>query len=80
MFRIDDEAVIDATMTGGPARYINHCCAPNCVAEIVPIEKDSKIIIIAKRKLTKGEEVKGTRNLSAGIGHIYEFICALHLF
>ncbi len=26
MFRVDPETVIDATMTGGPARYINHSC------------------------------------------------------
>jgi len=63
MFRIDDNLVIDATMTGGPARYINHSCNPNCVAEVVPFEKDSKIIIIAKRRLTRGEEVSRTHTL-----------------
>ena len=26
MFRIDNDVVVDATMTGGPARYINHSC------------------------------------------------------
>lgn len=26
MFRIDADCVVDATMTGGPARYINHSC------------------------------------------------------
>ena len=58
MFRIDDNLVIDATMCGGPARYINHSCNPNCVAEVVPFEKDSKIIIIAKRRIARGEEVR----------------------
>ncbi|KAK6183545.1 hypothetical protein SNE40_011007 [Patella caerulea] len=57
MFRIDEDSVIDATMAGGPARYINHSCAPNCVAEVVPFEKDSKIIIITNRRLSKGEEL-----------------------
>ncbi len=57
MFRIDDNLVVDATMAGGPARYINHSCNPNCVAEVVPFEKDSKIIIIAKRRISRGEEV-----------------------
>jgi len=27
MFRIDSDSVIDATMAGGPARYINHSCS-----------------------------------------------------
>lgn len=58
MFRIDDNTVVDATMSGGPARYINHSCSPNCVAEVVPFEKDSKIIIIARRRIARGEEVR----------------------
>ena len=57
MFRLSDNQVVDATMAGGPARYINHSCHPNCVAEVVPLEKDSKIIIITKRKIAQGEEV-----------------------
>jgi len=57
MFRLSDNLVVDATMAGGPARYINHSCHPNCVAEVVPLEKDSKIIIITKRKIAQGEEV-----------------------
>jgi [histone H3]-lysine4 N-trimethyltransferase MLL3 len=57
MFRISDNMVVDATMSGGLARYINHSCHPNCVAEVVQFEKDSKIIIITKRKIAQGEEV-----------------------
>ncbi|KAL5009713.1 hypothetical protein ScPMuIL_012018 [Solemya velum] len=57
MFRIDSEVVIDATMSGGLARYINHSCNPNCVAEVVPFDKDSKIIIITNRRIARGEEL-----------------------
>ncbi|ESO04746.1 hypothetical protein HELRODRAFT_99632, partial [Helobdella robusta] len=60
MFRIENtNLVVDATMSGGPARYINHSCNPNCVAEMVPFEKekDNKIIIITKRKIAQGEEL-----------------------
>ncbi|XP_055520077.1 histone-lysine N-methyltransferase 2C isoform X6 [Leucoraja erinacea] len=57
MFRIDNDHVIDATLTGGPARYINHSCAPNCVAEVVTFEKGHKIIISSNRRLQKGEEL-----------------------
>ncbi|XP_065839093.1 LOW QUALITY PROTEIN: histone-lysine N-methyltransferase trr-like [Oscarella lobularis] len=57
MFRIDSEQVIDATMHGGLARYINHSCDPNCVAEVVQIDKEKKIIIISKRFIKKGEEL-----------------------
>lgn len=57
MFRSDTDTVIDATMVGGLARYINHSCNPNCVAEVVPFEKESKIIIITSRRIVRGEEV-----------------------
>ena len=57
MFRLDENRVIDATLAGGLARYINHSCNPNCVAEAVEIDRERKILIIANRKILKGEEV-----------------------
>lgn len=57
MFRLDEERVIDATISGGLARYINHSCNPNCVAEIVEVDRDLRIIIFAKRRISRGEEV-----------------------
>lgn len=38
-------------------RYINHSCAPNCVAEVVTFERGHKIIISCVRRIAKGEEV-----------------------
>lgn len=60
MFRIDDEWVIDATMAGGPARYINHSCDPNCSTQILNAGAgscDKKIIITANRPISKNEEL-----------------------
>ncbi|XP_028283859.1 histone-lysine N-methyltransferase 2C isoform X3 [Parambassis ranga] len=57
MFRIDSEHVVDATGNGGLARYINHSCAPNCVAEVVTFERGYKIIISCIRRVEKGEEL-----------------------
>lgn len=57
MFRLDEDRVIDATLAGGLARYINHSCNPNCVAEAVEIDRERKILIIANRRILKGEEV-----------------------
>uniref|UniRef100_A0A915CTL8 SET domain-containing protein n=1 Tax=Ditylenchus dipsaci TaxID=166011 RepID=A0A915CTL8_9BILA len=51
MFRIDDELLIDATLAGGLARYINHSCDPNCSTKILPYNDDKKIIIIANRPI-----------------------------
>lgn len=57
MFRIDSDYVIDATITGGPARYINHSCAPNCITEVVTVEKENKIVISSCRRIQRGEEL-----------------------
>lgn len=57
MFRLDEERVVDATLSGGLARYINHSCNPNCVTEIVEVEREVRIIIFAKRRINRGEEL-----------------------
>lgn len=35
LFRQDKDAIIDATRSGGMARFINHCCEPNAYAKII---------------------------------------------
>ncbi|GFY42913.1 hypothetical protein TNIN_142091 [Trichonephila inaurata madagascariensis] len=57
MFRLDENRVIDATLCGGLARYINHSCNPNCVAEVVQIDRENKILIITNRRVSRGEEL-----------------------
>lgn len=57
MFRLDEDRVVDATLSGGLARYINHSCNPNCVTEIVEVDRELRIIIFAKRRINRGEEV-----------------------
>ncbi|VDP83436.1 unnamed protein product [Echinostoma caproni] len=57
MFRVDDDYIVDATMCGGLARYINHSCDPNCTAEVLTCDNGSHIVIIAKRNIEKGEEL-----------------------
>ena len=47
--------VIDATIRGGIARFINHSCDPNAVSKLVSIEGSPKIIIFAHRKIHVGE-------------------------
>ena len=68
MFRLNDDHVVDATISGGLARYINHCCDPNCIAETVTVEKEQFIVILANKKIIKGEEV--SLNFFKGISFI----------
>ncbi|KAF4714180.1 hypothetical protein FOZ63_019128, partial [Perkinsus olseni] len=35
MFRLDEHYVVDATLRGNTARFINHSCNPNCVCRVV---------------------------------------------
>ncbi|KAK8753259.1 hypothetical protein OTU49_003600 [Cherax quadricarinatus] len=57
MFRIDDDIVIDATMHGNAARFINHSCDPNCYSRVVDILGKKHIIIFALRRILRGEEL-----------------------
>jgi len=57
MFRIDDDLVVDATVKGNAARFINHSCDPNCYSKIVDILGKKHIIIFALRKIFPGEEL-----------------------
>jgi len=54
LFELDDGNVIDASVRGNAARWINHSCAPNCK----PYEyTDGRVYIEARRKIRAGEEL-----------------------
>ncbi|CAG9855277.1 unnamed protein product [Phyllotreta striolata] len=57
MFRVDDNFVVDATMRGNAARFINHSCDPNCYSRVVEILGHKHIIIFALRRILSGEEL-----------------------
>eukprot|EP00118_Oscarella_pearsei_P015637 m.141986 g.141986 ORF g.141986 m.141986 type:complete len:1830 (+) comp38354_c0_seq6:56-5545(+) len=50
MFRIDNDDVVDATLSGNSARFINHSCEPNCYSKILTIDGAKKIVIFAGRR------------------------------
>eukprot|EP00946_MAST-07B_sp_MAST-7B-sp1_P004159 g4159.t1 len=57
IFRIDNDWFCDATMKGSMARFINHCCDPNCYTKIMKHHGKQKIVIYAKRQIRAGEEL-----------------------
>lgn len=59
LFAATDKVVIDATKRGGPARWINHSCAPNCEAN----EEDGRVFIDAIRPIKPGQELSYDYNL-----------------
>lgn len=57
MFRVDDLEVVDATMHGSAARFINHSCEPNCYSRVIQAEGRKRIVIFALRPIRRGEEL-----------------------
>jgi SET domain len=61
MFRLDLHRIVDATMVGCMARFMNHSCSPNVEAKIITVDSDTgpekKIVVFAKRNISAGEEV-----------------------
>lgn len=53
LFLLNNDMVIDATYGGNSARWINHCCQPNCEPE----EEDDRVYIHARRDIKPGEEL-----------------------
>ena len=53
LFAIDDDIVIDASVDGNDARFINHSCDPNCDAVV----EDGRIWIETIRDVAPGEEL-----------------------
>jgi hypothetical protein len=56
-FRIDKESIIDATRKGGIARFVNHSCSPNCVAKVISVKTQKKVVFFAVRDINVGEEI-----------------------
>lgn len=57
MFRLNEDSIIDATVNGGLARYINHSCNPNCVAETLSLDCGTRIIITTRQVIERGDEL-----------------------
>jgi uncharacterized protein len=52
-FSLENGRLIDGASNGNDARWINHCCEPNCEAR----EEDGRILIYALRDIRRGEEL-----------------------
>lgn len=61
LFTLNDDYILDANRKGNIARWINHSCAPNCVAFVIENEsgnpRKDKVVIEAKRNIKAGEEL-----------------------
>jgi uncharacterized protein len=56
-FDIDENLVVDGAKNGNSARYINHSCGPNCVAEQVDEGAKARVFIKARTNIRPGAEL-----------------------
>lgn len=63
MFEIVPGEIVDATMCGNAARYINHSCVPNCFSKTIwTVDSEEQrrrqvVAIFSKRRIQRGEEL-----------------------
>lgn len=61
MFRLDLQRIVDATMIGCMARFMNHSCSPNAYAKVITVDTDlgadKKIMVFALQDIKAGEEI-----------------------
>ena len=78
MFRINKDRVIDATRSGGRARYVNHSCEPNCYTRIIHVSGQPKVVLYSKRAIEEGEELSYDYNFPPEGGTVPCHCGALH--
>jgi len=52
-FRVNETTMIDPTVGGNDARFINHSCEPNCESYVF----DDRVYIYAMRDISRSEEL-----------------------
>ena len=62
MFRLDLTRIVDATVMGCMARFMNHSCSSNAYAKVITVDdpkvgSEKKIVVIANRDIMAGEEI-----------------------
>ena len=57
-FSITNGKVIDGKVKGNDAKWINHSCAPNCIAnEVIDKKERLHVFLFAKKNIKMGEEL-----------------------
>ncbi|DBA76675.1 TPA: hypothetical protein ACH3X2_008711 [Trebouxia sp. C0005] len=57
LFNVNDDVVIDATMSGAVGRFTNHCCAPSMYTKVLEVEGESRLVFFARTDIKPGQEL-----------------------
>lgn len=63
LFKMTEDFIIDATLKGNLARFINHSCHPNAASRVI----NGRIFIYSLREIAKDEEITFYYNFSTDI-------------
>ncbi|EFN54582.1 hypothetical protein CHLNCDRAFT_24455, partial [Chlorella variabilis] len=72
------EWVIDARQKGNTLRFANHSTTANCRAEILMVDGDHRVAIVANRDVAAGDELFYNYNYDkrVGMGRVWWWWCA----
>ncbi|XP_031428465.1 histone-lysine N-methyltransferase, H3 lysine-36 specific isoform X3 [Clupea harengus] len=63
MLTLDKDRLIDAGPKGNEARFMNHCCQPNCETQKWTVNGDTRVGLFALKDVTAGTELTFNYNL-----------------
>ncbi|XP_024239182.2 histone-lysine N-methyltransferase, H3 lysine-36 specific [Oncorhynchus tshawytscha] len=63
MLTLDKDRIIDAGPKGNQARFMNHCCQPNCETQKWTVNGDTRVGLFALEDIPKGVELTFNYNL-----------------
>ncbi|XP_052343507.1 histone-lysine N-methyltransferase, H3 lysine-36 specific [Oncorhynchus keta] len=63
MLTLDKDRIIDAGPKGNQARFMNHCCQPNCETQKWTVNGDTRVGLFSLEDIPKGVELTFNYNL-----------------
>ncbi|XP_068441895.1 histone-lysine N-methyltransferase, H3 lysine-36 specific [Clinocottus analis] len=63
MLTLNKDRIIDAGPKGNQARFMNHCCQPNCETQKWTVNGDTRVGLFALQDIPKGVELNFNYNL-----------------
>uniref|UniRef100_A0A8C9XS07 Histone-lysine N-methyltransferase, H3 lysine-36 specific n=1 Tax=Sander lucioperca TaxID=283035 RepID=A0A8C9XS07_SANLU len=63
MLTLDKDRIIDAGPKGNQARFMNHCCQPNCETQKWTVNGDTRVGLFSLQDIPKGMELNFNYNL-----------------
>ena len=57
LLKVDEQWVVDATVSGNLARFTNHSCTPNMFIKVLKVDGEYRIIFVLRKRIAVGTEL-----------------------